>query len=484
MQFPTSIAFLSSNHECFPFSLNGIQKQGQKSTSIFSSRKFDTDSKFVLIKEISPLFPFPFDSLKLNYPLSSKHPLRSPTAMDFDCAEQSRRGKRVKLEDDDSVDTLARLPRELVTEILSKLPVSSLVNFTYVCRSWRSLAQDPFVVTHISSITKNNQCLIFHCDTPIRSELCCVNYDTPGNIQKLMNFLPTFSCLMPEFDVVASCDGVLCLLDSLFGNKLSLYNPLTNCFKQLPKPPKYPNQEEEAVIGFGFLQKTKEFKVVQFVNKPFSISKVLILTLGSSGWREIGQVAYHFVQCTSQVFVNERLHWLTQPHKYRRSHYSSPLVSFDLANEVFEEVPKPSCEALNKYEYHLLVIKGCLSAAFFCKRGKLEIWVMKSYGVKESWSKEYSIGKHVPKGINLRENVEWDWRRKFLKTLSRARDVRVLCVLNNGDILLEYKGKALATYEPRRRKFKDIKIQGTPKLFQVVHAGSFNWNGTVLHNRA
>ncbi|XP_028803145.1 F-box protein At3g07870-like [Neltuma alba] len=402
--------------------------------------------------------------------------------MDLDSAEQSRI-KRPKLEHRaPPLDFLTRLPRELVLEIFSKLPVSSLLNVMYVCRSWRSLAQDPSIAPHLSGITKNNQCLIFHCDTPIRSQVCLADFiSSPGNIQKVTNLLPIFTSSMPEFDVVASWDGVLCLFDSLFGDKLYLYNPFTNFFKQFPQPVKHPNQE--SVIGFGFVQKTQEFKVVQVISiNPFKdypretappCSRTLILSLGSSKWRDIGEVEYHFVQCTSQILVNGRLHWVTQPRKRGRNRWSA-LVSFDLTNEVYEHVPIPYSETLKKYEFHLLVIKGCLSAAFYCRRGRLEIWVMKNYGVKESWIKEFSIRNHVPKG--LKENYELDfWGVKFLKTVSRAKSVRAVCVLDNGEILLEFKGKALATYDPTKRKFKDLQIQGIPNWFQVIHAGSFNW---------
>ncbi|KAI9083220.1 hypothetical protein K1719_034752 [Acacia pycnantha] len=401
--------------------------------------------------------------------------------MDLDSAEQSR-SKRSKLEDHaPPLDGLTKLPGELVSEIFSKLPTSSLINFMYVCRSWRSLAQDPSISRHLSTITKNNQCLIFHCDTPIRSQVCFADFNSsPGNIQKVSNILPIFTPAMPEFDVVASWHGVLCLCDCLFGDKLYLYNPFTNFFKQLPQPVKHPNQE--SVIGFGFAEKTQEFKVVQIINvKPSKdhrepCSKVLILSMRNSKWREIREVGYHFVQCTPQILVNGRLHWVTQQRKRGRSRWSA-LVSFDLTNESFDEVPKPEREALKKYEFHLLLIKGCLSAAFYCRRGRLEIWVMKTYGEKESWTKEFSIRNHIPKG--LKENNELDsWSMKFLKTVSRARGVRAVCVLDNGEILLEYKGKALATYDTTRRKFKDLQIQGIPKWFQVVHADSFNWNET------
>ena len=391
--------------------------------------------------------------------------------MDSDSGKRAK--KKAKLEDSE-VTIMAKLPPDLIVDIISRLPISSLVNFSYVCRSWRSLAREPFILEHLSRITQNSQCLIFHCDSPLRSELCYVEYLPSADHHKVHNFHPNLFASMPEFDVVASCDGILCLSDSLFDNKLYLYNPFTNCMKILPKSVEYPNSE--VLIGFGYLQKTNEFKVIQIVyyqregfrNCP--CSKVLILTLGNSNWREIGSADYQFVQSTSQVLVDGRLHWVTQAPKFSRSRAGN-IVSFDLENEQFEDVPKPCCGALNKYDYHLLVIRGCLSAASPCWGGRLEIWVMRNYGVKGSWSKQYIIKKNVPRGPRI-QNGKLD----FLKTFKRTRNVRVLCILKNGEILLEYEGKALATYEPTNKRFKDIRIHGTPKLFQVVHAGNFSWD--------
>ncbi|KAJ6956153.1 hypothetical protein NC652_007300 [Populus alba x Populus x berolinensis] len=100
---------------------------------------------------------------------------------------------------------------------------------------------------------------------------------------------------------------------------------------------------------------------------------------------------------------------------------------------------------------------------------------MKEYNVKGSWVKEYSIGAYMPKG--LKQNLVRPL--KIWKNASNGRAVRALCVLKNGEILLEYKNRALVSYDPKKGKFKDVDLQGTPKWFQtVVHVGSLNWIDT------
>lgn len=40
-----------------------------------------------------------------------------------------------------------------------------------------------------------------------------------------------------------------------------------------------------------------------------------------------------------------------------------------------------------------------MSAVAHCKFRKFEIWAMKDYDAKESWIKQFSIGIHVPSGL-------------------------------------------------------------------------------------
>ncbi|KAJ6691730.1 hypothetical protein OIU79_013678, partial [Salix purpurea] len=64
---------------------------------------------------------------------------------------------------------------------------------------------------------------------------------------------------------------------------------------------------------------------------------------------------------------------------------------------------------------------------------------MKEYNEKGSWVKEYKIGAYMPKG--LKQNL--DRPLKIWKNASNRRVVRALCVLKNGEILLEYKNRVL-----------------------------------------
>ncbi|CAA2981118.1 F-box At3g07870-like isoform X2 [Olea europaea subsp. europaea] len=203
-------------------------------------------------------------------------------------------------------------------------------------------------------------------------------------------------------------------------------------------------------------------------------SDVQIFNLGNNEWRSIGEAPYRLEKRSSPpgILVSGRLHWMSQRGNYngRRERI---IVSFDLVDDSFQEIPRPDTGTLRSWANdHLAVLGGCLSAAVPSSlgNGALDIWVMKEYGVKDSWVKDFTLGAYSPTLIlaELREPY-WIW-----KSFLGRRFVQIICLLKNGDILVEYRG-TLASYNPDSGIFKEVSFQGMPRLFQTtVHIGSLN----------
>lgn len=395
--------------------------------------------------------------------------------MESDFETQGNQTKRIKIEEE-STNRMETLPRDIILNILSGLPTSSLVQFRCVCRSWRLLGQDPDLVNmHSSRMAESNPtCLIFHCDYPIKNQLYFVEF--PSSNEKVKKFQVPFCSAMPEFDVVGTCDGLLCLSDSLFNDALYIYNPFTRNCKELPKS--MHNLNQEVVYGFGCHPTTKEYKVVKivYIKNSNKGSAVQVFTLGSSAWRSLEKVHHHLVNWPSQqVCVDGRLHWVTWPGRYTRIR---SIISFDLADEEFREVPSPDGNGLSRCNYHLVVLGGCLSAAVYCHYGKLDIWVMEKYGVKESWIKKFNLGNYVPKGFQREMEISY----KISRFASKGRFVRVVGLTKDGEFLLEYRSRALVSYDPKSTKAKDLVFPGMPKWYRtIVHVGSLNWIDAFTH---
>ncbi|CAK9180401.1 unnamed protein product [Ilex paraguariensis] len=404
--------------------------------------------------------------------------------MDLAGEKQSKKSK-CKQEEDQPENRIDSLPHEIFINIVSRLPITSLIQFRFVSRASQILSNDPLLGDlHLSRTTKNNPCLIFHCDYPIQNQLYFVELPDHDDHQKeiVREIHTPFSASMPEFYVVGSCNGLLCLSNLLFDGSLSVYNPFTRKHKELPKSIKC--EEQKVMFGFGFHPVAKEYKVVKIIyfgnvynvyNRPwryrfrnleFPNSEAQILSLSSNTWRSIGEVPYQLKR-SSEALVNGRLHWVTY-----QGVLGPIIVSFDLADEQFREVPGAGSGFLARCNFYLVVLGGCLSAVVPFSFGRLEIWVLKEYDVKESWIKEYSFESYMPRVVN--QDLERNYG--IWKNVVNTRIVRVLCLLKNGKILLEYRGGNLVSYDPKSKIFENMMFQGMPNLCQiVVHVGSLNW---------
>ncbi|KAI9383248.1 hypothetical protein POPTR_013G053301v4 [Populus trichocarpa] len=350
------------------------------------------------------------------------------------------------------------LPREIAGDILSRLPVTSLVNVKFVCRSWRKLLQDSSLLVFMLFLrtTKKDPCLILHSVHPIKHYVADFPSDdsTPNQL-----YVADFSSDGDRIEVVKKIR-----VPTLSDSKLFIYNPFTMDVLALPDSAQYPNQQ--VVVGFGFSSMENDYKVVKIVyyshrgsirpsggNLPQS--SVEILSLRSLTWRSLGEIPYQiFGKRPSQVLVNGRLNWAIGLYT-------------GAVQLKFYEVPRPDCGSLDKFNHNLVVLGGCLSASVYRKDGYFEIWVMKEYNVKESWINLYNIDimdqSFENSGLHLKRSY-----------------ARVICLLKNGEILLEMTiTRVLLSFDPKSKTFKHLAFHGLPRWYEtIVHVGSLHWIDT------
>ncbi|KAI8010897.1 F-box protein [Camellia lanceoleosa] len=404
--------------------------------------------------------------------------------MDF---KKSNKKTKTSHENTDEPTTamIESLPLDLAIDIVSRLPITSLIRLRFASRTFQILSNYP----HLAELqyyrtSKNNPCLMFHSYDPIHNQLCFAELSDHNNqiVRKLST--PFSNVLLPEFNIIGSCNGLLCLSDNVNGDTMYICNPFTREFKELPRTIEF--GEQKVVCGFGFDHVSHVYKVVKVIyywkrhnkNPPspyFRIhnyrarSEVFVYSSWSPGWRSLGRVhlPHKLEQRSSEALVNGRLHWLTLRHKCE-SRYARSIVSFDLGDEKFREVPRPGGQ--ERCDYHLTVLRKCLSVAF-CNYEDLEIWVMRVYDVKESWIKEYNIGTSSVPRVVLKPELKQSyaiWRK-----ISQVRPAQVLCLLKNGNVLVQHRGRVLMSYDPESGKFEKLMFQGMPELFQtIVHFGS------------
>lgn len=150
------------------------------------------------------------------------------------------------------------------------------------------------------------------------------------------------------------------------------------------------------VSGFGFSPTSRVYKVLVFT-LPVGVSEAMVLTVGSASWRSIGKHSLTGDNTPDHmVCLDGSLHWIKG---WRNGSVS--ICAFDVETEQFRQLQSfvvPVRKYLLKH-CDVGVVRGCLSL-FVHKRnthsgqmsGDISVWVMKDYGVEESWTKEYEIG--------------------------------------------------------------------------------------------
>ncbi|CAK7349080.1 unnamed protein product [Dovyalis caffra] len=221
--------------------------------------------------------------------------------------------KRSKILEDRPSITIERVPRDILLDIPSRLPVTSLMHLK----------------------------LLYSVDFSAYNE---------NNIGQTVKRIRVPEKMTPEFEVVGSCNGLICICNSLLRNAIHMNNPFTKDYSKLPEP-EWHLKKLQVLIGFGFHPTTKEYKVVtcqdsilKEVNIPphleYSLpvqSRVQIFSLVSPSWRSIGELPSVVLNPRpSHVLVNGRLQWLSLRG---RKQVLRKLASFDLADKQFREVP-------------------------------------------------------------------------------------------------------------------------------------------------
>ncbi|KAK4732760.1 hypothetical protein R3W88_025748 [Solanum pinnatisectum] len=305
-----------------------------------------------------------------------------------------------------AVDSVPVLPPELISEILARLPVKTLLKIRSVSKSMLSLISDPqFIKTHLK-FSINNQQFTYHKfvfrnfdDENRLSYYTCSLFPIP--ICEKPQRIPTeldFSCedsFGDRYRILGSCDGLICISRDILD--LFLWNPTTRKVKKLPSSGINVSREHDVDFSYGFGCCTDtdqcriDYRVVEIVRKEHSCINryyVSVYSLRSNSWKRIEEYPSIVFWDYSGKFVNGKLHWSAED---RVSHSESTffISSFDLANETFGNValPGPDGEFFDREV-------GCSGGnlCLFCYfENKTDVWVMKEYDVAESWTKIASI---------------------------------------------------------------------------------------------
>ncbi|KAI8556201.1 hypothetical protein RHMOL_Rhmol05G0233800 [Rhododendron molle] len=285
---------------------------------------------------------------------------------------------------------LPNLPCEIIVEILSRLPVKSLLRLRCVFKSWRSLISNrKFAKTHVSLASMNtdysNHRLILSSLNPPSDVKSCSLYSI---LNEKSDSAVQLDCPLKAPDLQVKiwgcCDGLVCIGTE---REVLIWNPSTGKYKGLPNVEMwYCCYGKFAEYAFGYDECIDDYKVVGFFfdnHTSGSNPIVTVCTLRSDSWRRIGDFPRGVPEDPSWAFVNRALHWV---HSSSIGKSNDIIVSPDLGKETYGEVSEPEYRDGYFYEISLRVLNGCLSILCNYYDVCFDVWVTKEYGIRDSWT--------------------------------------------------------------------------------------------------
>ncbi|XP_061999613.1 F-box/kelch-repeat protein At3g06240-like [Rosa rugosa] len=156
-----------------------------------------------------------------------------------------------------------------------------------------------------------------------------------------------------------------------------MWNPSTGFFRNIPCPNfqigmiNWTDEEDEIGVyyGFGQVSASDDYKLVVIPNLGVFM-EVQVFSVKANCWKVVKApylTPYHPWSEELGTYSNGAIHWVSNREP---GIFEPPVYAFDLANEEFREMPLPDAKKYTVF------------------------WVMKEYGLPESWVKLFGFNIH------------------------------------------------------------------------------------------
>ncbi|CAJ2669785.1 F-box/kelch-repeat protein At3g23880-like [Trifolium pratense] len=289
------------------------------------------------------------------------------------------------------------LPDELIFQILLLLPVRILLQLKCVSKSWNTLISNPkFAKSHLQSITMNPTITVQRFFSSYITGSCSSKKLVSFPVKKLLENPPEYTkpvefSIGYRFAIFGSCNGLLCLFD-IFEDYVKLWNPSISLeSEKSPALDSFLKHRWISYHGFGYDRVNDKYKALVVLSGKGTYSSeknvTKIYTFGGNSWKTIQNFpctgfGNAYVQACNGKFVSGNLNWIIK----KDVSFKTVIVSFDLEKETYNEVLLPEHMLVSVCLPRLGVLSNCLCVCFNFKT-HLDFWLMKKYGVVESWTR-------------------------------------------------------------------------------------------------
>ncbi|XP_004289348.1 PREDICTED: F-box protein CPR30-like [Fragaria vesca subsp. vesca] len=310
------------------------------------------------------------------------------------------------------------LPEEIILNIFSRLPVKSLIRFTSVSKRLHFIIlSDPkFAKFQLKAALRQrtqSRRLLVYTDAPQLSSLPLAadtpSFGDPSSVRKFTLPSPKGEYLL----LLGSCNGLVFL--TFYADFFYVWNPSTRFFKKLPDPgfSILHGNLEIVYCGVGYLSATDDYKLfIAYLDLVDCKVKVEMFSLTTHIWERLEAAGdsfdIGFIVSSQGTLLNEALHWLNKQ-----------IVCFDLAVKEFRRIPLPDFGHDGNMFCYLGLYEGCLCVLRYplgvCY--SVDFWVMREYGVSDSWTMLFSSKLSDPPEWGI---INWPYNSRKLMVVESS----------------------------------------------------------------
>ncbi|KAM7491722.1 hypothetical protein LguiA_034643 [Lonicera macranthoides] len=330
------------------------------------------------------------------------------------------------------VEQLPHLPHKIVVVILSRLPVKSLLRFKGVCKKWCfTIFDSRFVKCHLLNQVSRRRERIMLSSNPYElvNLVYFTDFESPYGYHPLERIDFPFMDSEPIGDIYGSCNGLVLIVYEVTLVESIYARMQGNSLPSLDKA--------------RYDSTTDDYKLVVliFVDEPFCSFVIFAFSLKANRWKERTEICKYEAALrqtrAAAALVNGSLHWMMLDcddvcHSFK-------VACFNLADEKLKGMELPSSlETVDKVSHFLGVLGGCLCALTVDRASVsrvVNVWVMKEYGMRESWTNLINFTYFEPFGT-----------------------ISPFCFTKGGDIVVDIPGEKLFLVNGERKVVGSIPV--------------------------
>ncbi|XP_014495688.1 F-box/kelch-repeat protein At3g23880-like [Vigna radiata var. radiata] len=296
------------------------------------------------------------------------------------------------------------LPVELILEILSWLPVTNLMRFRCVSKTWKFLISNSYLMKlHLERSSKYSQILLLMSQRHEREFLprlgslpCLIQNPEPSSWGRILQ------CPKPYEYLFGSCNGLLSLRDSLSTDEYEehwvyFWNPATKiCSGPSPRLRLNFGIDLWRVIdfGFGYDDRRDSYKVVAIIleRRTLQIS-VWVYCMGDVCWRRPLMTIPAFLSFDRNGYsLNGTINWIGIYWEESRTHkLQNQIFSYDLNNDTCRCLSVPEHVPTNSDFPSMGVLNDCLCVSLDTRMTVFVVLALRDVRDERSWSRLMSV---------------------------------------------------------------------------------------------